>query len=95
MPGIKDILPADYLWYMAKYGELGVDVRNVGFLTRYDENTYLEISFIGLVEPVSVCQQYRYLTCAGAYAYRRDSLSVDEQILDMKFLPINGAKCMG
>ena len=52
---------------MAKYGELGIDVRNVGFLTRYDENTYLEISFIGLVEPVSVCQQYRYLTCTGAY----------------------------
>lgn len=89
VPNAKEILPEDYKWFMAKYGELGIDVRNISFLTIYDENTYIVIDFLGLVEPVAVYRQYRYLTCTGSYDYRLEEISDDESVLDIKFLPIS------
>lgn len=95
IPNVREILPKDYKWYMAKYGERIIDIRNVSFLTQYDKNTYIVISFLGLVDPVAVYQQYRYLTCTGSYDYRLEEISDDESVLNIKFLPISLESAFG
>ena len=87
VPNIKEILPEDYKWYMAKYGELGIDIRNVRFLTQYNDDIQIEIDFLSLVDPVEVYRQYAYLTCTGAYEYRLED--GEECILNTKYLPIS------
>lgn len=90
LPSIKDILPEDYKWYMKNYGNRGIDIRNRGFLTKYDESTYLVASIINMLEPVGIYRKYSYYTCTGYDVHRKEKVADadDRLVLELKYMPI-------
>lgn len=90
LPSIKNILPEDYKWYMKNYGNRTIDIRNRGFLTKYDESTYLVASIINMLEPIGIYRKYSYYTCTGYDVHRKEKITDedDKLILELKYMPI-------
>ncbi len=83
LPNAVKKLPKDYLWYLENYGCR--TVKNLGYLVSLNADTAYIVLFMGLNDPTKVAHNYRYQTCTGSYAYRKNETGYQ---LPPNFLPI-------